>query len=259
LIFALSCPGLVMGIVTVCGAVRASEGIWGLMVGAGCAAWLVKRVDEKYFRHGFMVGWISSVMMGLVQASLFPIYASHHPEIFEWNDFKGKSQEELRLMVLVYGMVFGIFTGLAFGLLSSMTRKLSRMNWKLILLLSGFGLVMGSPSIREFTRGYEFILWILILISCVSWIVGHVAANHYRYGYMVGLIGGTIGGAIFILTLSPETAKVPLRQVYLTMYGFLMAWLVFGIPQGVLLGGLAWVAAKSAKLLTTIGKTDLPG
>ena len=133
--------------------------------------------------------------------------------------------------------------------------KEERMNWKLIVSLSGFGLAMGIASVLGFTRGVEGVLWLIIGLVCAVWIARTTLAKQFLHGFMVGLIGGAIAPLIQVIFFSaylsnnPETteqfAQVP---VGLSVRSFILVMTpIIGILSGVVLGLLAWAVSKIIK------------
>ncbi len=83
------------------------------------------------------------------------------------------------------------------------------MNWKLILSLSGFGVIMGALSVLGWTRGVEGWLWLAIGIFCAGWMGTQLAERRFLHGFLVGLIGGAVGPAIQAVFFSTYVANNP--------------------------------------------------
>ena len=126
------------------------------------------------------------------------------------------------------------------------------MNWKLTLLLSLFGVVMGFASIFGWIQGLEPFLWPLIGITCAIWIATKAPARHFLHGFLVGLIGG--GVAPLIQALFFDTYIAHSREFAESLsrlpsglrpraFVFLLVPIIALISAG-LLGFLAWLAAK---------------
>jgi hypothetical protein len=64
------------------------------------------------------------------------------------------------------------------------------MNWKLIFLLSLFGVAMGLASLFGFTRGIEPFLWLLIFILYAWWIAKHCRRRYFQHGFLVSVLNG---------------------------------------------------------------------
>jgi uncharacterized membrane protein YGL010W len=132
------------------------------------------------------------------------------------------------------------------------------MNWRLILSLSAFGLIMGIASVLGWTKGIEGVLWGIIQLFCAVWIARRVAEKHFYHGLTVGLISGTVAPLIqFILfpiyvSNNPEfmesftQAPAPVSPRY---FPLVLAPLI-GSASGLVLGLLAWAVGKIFKKAT---------
>jgi hypothetical protein len=83
------------------------------------------------------------------------------------------------------------------------------MNWKLILSLSGFGVIMGALSVLGWTRGVEGWLWLAIGIFCAGWMGTQLAERRFLHGFLVGLIGGAASSLIQTIFFSTYLANNP--------------------------------------------------
>jgi uncharacterized membrane protein len=64
------------------------------------------------------------------------------------------------------------------------------MNWKLILLLSVFGVVMGVISLFGWTQGIEPLLWLAIFILYAWWIARNCERLYFLHGLLVSVLNG---------------------------------------------------------------------
>ena len=126
------------------------------------------------------------------------------------------------------------------------------MNWKLILSLSGFGLLMGILSVLGLVSKVEGWLWLAIGIFCAGWMGTQLAERRFLHGFLTGLIGGAVAPAIQALFFSTYVANnpeftqaaaqlppgIPLRLLVV------VAIPVSGLLSGVVLGLLTLVAGK---------------
>ena len=128
------------------------------------------------------------------------------------------------------------------------------MNWKLIGLLAGFGVLMGVASVLGLTKGIEGLLWLVIGIICVLGIVSRAPTRSFLHGFLVGLIGGAVAPIIQFLffaaymannpELSKRFAEIPGGME--AKYFFLMLTPVIGLGSGLVLGLVCWLVAKLA-------------
>ena len=123
------------------------------------------------------------------------------------------------------------------------------MNWRLILTLSAFGVLMGVATVLGITKGIEGLLWLIIAIFCAFWIARNVKEKHFQHGLLVGIIAGSIAPLIQVLLFSTYAANNPeiarntpagwsARTLFLIMTPFI------GGVSGLVLGLLAWMAGK---------------
>jgi hypothetical protein len=135
------------------------------------------------------------------------------------------------------------------------------MNWKLIGLLSGFGVLMGVTSVLGFTKGMEGLLWLAIAVICVFLIVWRAPIRFFLHGIFVGLIGGAVAPVIQFLFFSTYLANNPeLATKFAEIpggmepsYFVLMLTPIIGVISGLVLGVACWLVAKLA------GKSRLGG
>jgi hypothetical protein len=126
------------------------------------------------------------------------------------------------------------------------------MNWKLISLLSGFGVLMGVASVLGFTKGLEGLLWLVIAAVCVCLVAWRAPGRWFLHGFCVGLIGGAVAPVIQVLFFSSYMANNPdLATRFAEIpggmearYFFLMLTPAIGLLSGLVLGFVCWLVAK---------------
>jgi len=64
------------------------------------------------------------------------------------------------------------------------------MNWRLIFLLSLFGVAMAVASLFGLTRGIEPFLWLVIFILYAWWIAKHCRSKYFLHGFLVSVVNG---------------------------------------------------------------------
>jgi hypothetical protein len=134
------------------------------------------------------------------------------------------------------------------------------MNWRLILLLSSFGLLIGVASLFGFTRGLEPLLWFLIFVLYAWWIANNCTRLHFIHAFLASVLDGTwiaIIHSIFFSTYvrhNPDVIErfktlppgVNLRVLTLVMGPLVGA--IFGLVAG-LFAYLGWRIIKKRKRL----------
>ena len=63
---------------------------------------------------------------------------------------------------------------------------MTTMNWRLILMLSLFGLAMALATVWVIPSTVEPIFWLVIFIICAVIIARQVPARHFLHGLLVG-------------------------------------------------------------------------
>jgi hypothetical protein len=135
------------------------------------------------------------------------------------------------------------------------------MNWKLIGLLCGFGVLMGGASVLGLTKGMEGLLWLVIGVICVWLIVWRAPVRFFLHGFFVGLIGGAVAPVVqflFFATYRANNPELATRFAEIPggmepKYFFLMLTPIIGLASALALGLVCWLAAK------LIGKKQVAG
>jgi len=126
------------------------------------------------------------------------------------------------------------------------------MNWKLILTLSVFGVLMGIASVFGLTKGIEPLLWLVIWIFCAFWVTRQMKTKLFQHGFMVGLTTGLIALLIQVALFSTYAANNPeinrdvpggwsARTLFLILSPFI------SVISGLVLGLLCWATGKIFK------------
>ena len=129
------------------------------------------------------------------------------------------------------------------------------MNWKLILYLSLYGLIMAIATVYWIPSSTEPIFWLIIFISCAYIIAKKCTGNYFWHGFMVSIFNGIwVTAAHFILFDSfvenhPESVEMNERMPDLLSQ---RAWMlvmgpVISIVSGLVLGLFSWIASKLVK------------
>jgi hypothetical protein len=131
------------------------------------------------------------------------------------------------------------------------------MNWKLILLLSLFGLAMGLATVWFISSTVEPFFWLGIFLVSAYMIAKYAPAKFFLHGFMVSIVNSiwvTAAHATFFFTyvvthpeylamtnnLAPALAAHPRRML-------LAVGPISGILSGLVLGLFSWVASKFLK------------
>lgn len=138
------------------------------------------------------------------------------------------------------------------------------MNWRLILLLSLFGVAMAVASLFGLTRGIEPLLWLLIFIFYAWCVAKKATGKYFLHGFLASVLNGIwisiVHAAFYSLYIrnNPEMlqsfSKLPpglSPRLMMLIIGPLV-----GAFFGVVAGLLAFVAAKILKRNSDLGKSD---
>jgi hypothetical protein len=126
------------------------------------------------------------------------------------------------------------------------------MNWKLIVALSGFALVMAVGTVFFIPPKVEPILWVVIFVVCAWLIAKNAPGKPFLHGLGLGLVNcvwvttAHIAFASTYLAGHPDEAKMAASMSSPRMMMALTGPLI-GVVSGVVLGLFALVAWKLAK------------
>ena len=125
------------------------------------------------------------------------------------------------------------------------------MNWQLILLLSLFGILMGTLSVRGFTKKIEPVLWLVFGFFTAFMISGNVSENAFWHGFVIGIFWGVLNSAIQSIFFDTYLKNNPKYQegfkkssFVKPRYFILLVGPMIGLVTGTVLGGLAWLCQK---------------
>ena len=125
LILQLSMLGLAMGLGTVFFIPATVEPVFWLVIFLVCAYVIGKRVPEKRFTHGVMLGLVNSIWITAAHVLLFDQYLAHHPQ--EAQMLRSMEMPVApRLVMLIMGPVVGVFSGVVIGILALIAGKVLR-------------------------------------------------------------------------------------------------------------------------------------
>jgi hypothetical protein len=129
------------------------------------------------------------------------------------------------------------------------------MNWRLIFLLSLFGLFMAFATVFWITTDIEPLFWLIIFLVCAYVIAKYAPGKFFFHGFMTSIFNSiwiTVIHYIFFdtyITLHTEEmgqyeqmhTGMPVREMMLIMGPFI------GVVSGLILGLFCFIAAKIMK------------
>jgi hypothetical protein len=127
------------------------------------------------------------------------------------------------------------------------------MNWKLVFLLSLFGLAMGLVTVSLIPSTIEPLFWLVIFVICAYLIARFAQGKYFLHGFMVSIINSvwiTLAHASMFYAYSanhPEFMQMveglpPALSSHPRRLMFLIGP-ISGIIFGLILGLFAWVAS----------------
>jgi hypothetical protein len=126
------------------------------------------------------------------------------------------------------------------------------MNWKLILLLSMFGLAMGLATVFVIPPKIEPLFWLVIFVLC-AYMIAKRTRKPFLHGFLLGLANCVWITASHILLfneyLATHAQEAAMMQTMPFSPKIMMAivGLVIGLISGVVIGILALIASKFLK------------
>jgi len=126
------------------------------------------------------------------------------------------------------------------------------MNWKLPLMLSGFGLAMGVATVFVIPSNIEPFCWLAIFIVCAVIIAMRAPGKHFLHGLMLGVFNSfwiiAAHEAFYAdyLAAHPQEAAMPTmgvpQRAFMVIFG-----LIIGVVSGLVLGLFSFIASKFIK------------
>jgi hypothetical protein len=128
------------------------------------------------------------------------------------------------------------------------------MNWKLILQLSLFGLVMGVGTVWVIPSALEPFLWLVVLVVSAYLIATRAANRYFLHGVAVGLANSVCVTGAHVLWFSQYIANHPreaamMQSMPLPTHPRLMMVItgpVIGLISGIIIGLFAVIAHRLA-------------
>ena len=129
------------------------------------------------------------------------------------------------------------------------------MNWKLILLLSPFGVAMAFATVFGLPRSIEMLLWLIIFVIYAILIVKNAEGKYFLHGFLVSVVNGVWIGIIHSAFFSTYIANNPgMMESYQKMPQFLSPQVmmllvgpIVGAVTGVIAGVFSLIAANVMK------------
>jgi hypothetical protein len=130
------------------------------------------------------------------------------------------------------------------------------MNFKLIILLSLFGLVMAVATVFVIPSNIEWIFWLVIFLICAYLIAKNAPGKYFLHGFCTSLVNCVwITGAHFLLFkqyAARHAEEMEMSKNFPIFTGhphhiMLIMGPIIGIISGLVLGLFAFIASKIVK------------
>lgn len=125
------------------------------------------------------------------------------------------------------------------------------MNWKLILLLSLFGIVLAFAGVLGLPGRYEAIIWLIVFIIYAVIIVRKTTGKYFLHAFLTSIINGVWIGIIHAAFMSTYLGNHQvIRGIYKTMplsYHRRIMTVIMGLALGIIMGIIAGLVAYAAE------------
>ena len=125
------------------------------------------------------------------------------------------------------------------------------MDWKIIVILSVIGLLMGLLSVKGFTQKIEPVLWLLFGIATSLILSKNIEQKTFLHGLLIGIAWGIYNGAIqcaffdIYFTNNPSIQQNFQKNSFIQpRYFVLLTGPIIGLITGLILGGLSLLLKK---------------
>jgi hypothetical protein len=127
------------------------------------------------------------------------------------------------------------------------------MNWKLVLLLSMFGLAMGVATVFVIPSKIEPLFWLAIFVTCAVIIAKRAPGKHFLHGLCVSLVNSVWITSAHILFFDayvashPQEAEMMKGMPIAGRAAMALTGPIVGLISGLVLGLFAFIASKLVK------------
>src|ERR1700743_701800 len=122
------------------------------------------------------------------------------------------------------------------------------MNWRLIFLLSLFGLFMGISTVYFIPSSIEPVCWLVIFIVCAWLIAKNAPGRYFLHGFCLGLANCVWIVAAHVLLFNDYSANHPAEMAMMSNMPFMPKLMmlfvgpVIGIVSGLVIGLFSFIA-----------------
>ena len=119
----LSLPALIMGLLSIKGYTQNKELKLWLSLGLLCVIYIFFFVHGRPFFHLFFIGLLWGILNSSIQSIFYPTFIANNPKAAQGYSKLSKKHNP-RIIIILIGLGTGIATGLVFGAISWIAKKL---------------------------------------------------------------------------------------------------------------------------------------
>jgi hypothetical protein len=133
------------------------------------------------------------------------------------------------------------------------------MNWKLIFLLSLFGLAMGFATVFVIPSSIEPLFWLVIFLICAFLVARYAPGKYFLHGLLVSIVNSiwitAIHASLFYTYIASHPEYLQMLQQPGTPEALsghprrimVITGPIIGVISGLVLGLFCWLASKFVK------------
>ncbi len=134
---------------------------------------------------------------------------------------------------------------------------MNNINWRLILGLSIFGLVMAFATISLIPEKTEPVCWLIVFAICAYIVVMNAPGKYFLHGFLISIVNSVWITAAHVLfatayianhpNVAAMNAKMPMLMQQHQRTSMIIMGLPFGVIFGLVLGTFCFIVAKIKK------------
>ena len=123
------------------------------------------------------------------------------------------------------------------------------MNWKIVFVLSSFGLAMALGTVFVIPPAVEPVVWLVIFVTCAVVIARTCERRHFLHGFAVSILNSVWVTAAHVAFIDRYVAGHPREAAMAAQMSSPRAMMIItgplvGVATGLVLGLFAWIASR---------------